>query len=69
MAFCSSISISMTSLSVVSEIAMVPESECRMPTLMVSSWAEALPIAAPARHAANAIGRTVLRMMPSMIPP
>ena len=36
--FCSSISISITSFSVVSLIAMVPESECRMPTLMVS-WA------------------------------
>ena len=35
--FCSSISISITSFSVVSLIAMVPESECRMPTLMVSS--------------------------------
>ncbi len=34
LAFCSAISISMTSLSVVSLIAMVPESECRMPTLM-----------------------------------
>jgi hypothetical protein len=34
--FCSSISISMTSFSVVSLIAIVPESECRMPTLMVS---------------------------------
>ena len=33
--FCSSISISITSFSVVSLIAMVPESECRMPTLMV----------------------------------
>ena len=32
--FCSSISISMTSFSVVSLIAMVPESECRMPTLI-----------------------------------
>ena len=37
--FCSSMSISMTSFSVVSLIAMVPESECRMPTLMVSSAA------------------------------
>ena len=36
--FCSSISMSMTSFSVVSLIAMVPESECRMPTLIVS-WA------------------------------
>ena len=40
--FCSSMSISMTSFRVVSEIAMVPESECRMPTLMVSC-AEAAP--------------------------
>ena len=39
--FCSSISISMVSLSVVSEIAMVPESECSTPTLMVSSAANA----------------------------
>ncbi len=30
-------SISITSFSVVSLMAMVPESECRMPTLMVSS--------------------------------
>ena len=34
LAFCCSISISMTSFSVVSLIAMVPESECRMPTLI-----------------------------------
>jgi hypothetical protein len=34
--FCSSINMSMTSFSVVSLIAMVPESEWRMPTLMVS---------------------------------
>ena len=40
--FCSSMSMSMTSFRVVSEIAMVPESECRMPTLMVSC-AEAAP--------------------------
>ena len=32
-------SMSMTSFSVVSLMAMVPESECRMPTLMVSSAA------------------------------
>ena len=43
LAFCSSISISMTSFSVVSEIAIVPESECRMPTLIVSSCASAAP--------------------------
>ena len=35
--FCSSMSMSTTSFSVVSLMAMVPESECRMPTLMVSS--------------------------------
>src|ERR1700680_840971 len=34
--FCCSISISTTSFSVVSLIAMVPDSECRMPTLIVS---------------------------------
>ena len=34
LAFCCSISMSMTSFSVVSLIAMVPESECRMPTLI-----------------------------------
>ena len=33
--FCCSISISMTSFSVVSLIAMVPDRECRMPTLIV----------------------------------
>ena len=38
--FCSSMSMSMTSFSVVSLIAMVPERECRMPTLIVS-WARA----------------------------
>ncbi len=36
LAFCSAMSISIASLRVVSEIAIVPESECRMPTLMVS---------------------------------
>ena len=35
--FCSSMSMSITSFSVVSLMAMVPESECRMPTLIVSS--------------------------------
>src|SRR5690606_36739186 len=35
--FCSSMSISMTSLRVVSLMAIVPESECKTPTLMVSS--------------------------------
>src|ERR1700726_4847197 len=49
--FCSSISISMTSLRVVSLIAMVPDSECRMPTLMVScalAGHAAKPMAKPA---------------------
>ena len=37
--FCSSMSMSITSFSVVSLMAMVPESECRMPTLIVScAW-------------------------------
>src|SRR5579862_6606366 len=35
--FCSAMSISMTSFNVVSLIAMVPDSECKMPTLMVSA--------------------------------
>ena len=39
--FCSAMSMSMTSFRVVSEIAIVPESECRMPTLIVSSAARA----------------------------
>src|ERR1700722_12168654 len=55
--FCSSISISMTSLRVVSLIAMVPDNECRMPTLMVS-WALAdavasIDIAIPAAAASQ----------------
>jgi hypothetical protein len=51
--FCSSMSMSMTSFSVVSEIAIVPDSECRTPTLIVSSCAEAP--AANASSAANAV--------------
>jgi len=39
--FCSSISISMTSFKVVSLIAIVPDSECRMPTLIGAPWANA----------------------------
>src|SRR5581483_4061870 len=61
--FCSSMSISMTSLSVVSEIAIVPESECRMPTLIVSSAAKAEPATRPlnaaAANAANAVVRLI----------
>ena len=40
--FCSSISISMTSFRVVSLIAIVPDSECRMPTLIGVACANAL---------------------------
>ena len=43
----------MVSFSVVSEIAIVPDSECRMPTLIVSS--AALAGAAKARPAAIAL--------------
>ena len=63
--FCSSISISMTSFSVVSLIAMVPESECRMPTLIVSC-AEALSasdtVASAAKDAAAVARRKKLFM-------
>src|SRR5580698_8444512 len=44
--FCSSISISITSFNVVSLIAMVPDSECRMPILIVSC-ARAVPAVPP----------------------
>ena len=57
--FCSSMSISMTSFSVVSLMAMVPESECRMPTLIVS-WAMAL-LAPMANPVANATPRNIAR--------
>src|SRR5260221_6999686 len=53
--FCSSISISMTSLSVVSEIAIVPESEWRMPILIVSSAA----LAGIAKDATATVAATV----------
>ena len=45
--FCSSMSISMTSLSVVSEIAMVPDSECSTPTLIVSALCAHAPLTPP----------------------
>ena len=57
--FCSSISISMTSFNVVSLIAMVPDSECRMPTLIVSCAAAPLPVTAKA--AASAAPRNMAR--------
>ncbi len=67
--FCSSISISMTSFSVVSLIAMVPESEWRMPTLIVSSATAgaAAPQAMTARLAAMTAPRSMLRMS-NMVP-
>src|ERR1700684_128766 len=46
--FCSSMSISTTSFSVVSLMAMVPDNEWRMPTLMVS-WALADTVASTER--------------------
>jgi hypothetical protein len=58
LAFCCSISISMVSFSVVSEIAIVPDSECSTPTLIVSACAKArrgIDIAA----AAAALDRSV----------
>ena len=53
LAFCSLMSISITSFNVVSLMAMVPESEWRMPTLMVSAaWAALMvPVAAKTRPA------------------
>jgi PAB1-binding protein PBP1 len=41
LAFSCSISIGMVSFRVVCEIAMVPDSECGTPTLIVSAWANA----------------------------
>src|SRR3984885_9227786 len=59
--FCSSISISITSLSVVSLIAIVPDSECRMPILIVSSAANAAvpPNASAPPRAAPAARRNI----------
>ncbi len=70
--FCSSIMNRMVSLSVVSEIAMVPESECRTPTLMVSA-ALADEAKAPAEMAAPTIAPrsfsfTVMNISPGMEP-
>src|SRR5262249_25089372 len=59
--FCSSISISITSLRVVSLMAIVPERECRTPTLIVSC---ALPAPAPAANAAiSAAPPSTLRLV------
>src|ERR1700758_2720899 len=66
--FCSSISISITSLSVVSLIAIVPDSECRMPTLIVSSAANAagLPSASAPPRAAPA-ARSNIRLVNDIV--
>src|SRR3954452_22123404 len=60
--FCSSMSISMTSFSVVSLIAIVPDKECRTPTLIVSC-ACAVPITAPETSAAEASAIRCLRVI------
>src|SRR5271155_678396 len=68
--FCSSISISITSLSVVSLIAMVPDSECRMPILIVSSAAIAAGApnaSAPPRAAPAALRK--IRLVNDMFDP
>ena len=61
--FCSSMSISITSFSVVSLMAMVPESECRMPTLMVcacATTAESDTLASTAAAHASDFRRNVI---------
>src|SRR5881392_3539411 len=63
--FCSSISISMTSFSVVSLMAMVPDSEWRIPILIGAPWANAL-VAAPATKPAAT--RPVRTIDPNFIP-
>src|SRR5215218_2708382 len=63
--FCSSISMSITSFSVVSLIAIVPDRECSTPTLIGAPCARALP-AAPANRPAATM--PVLRIDPNFIP-
>ena len=71
--FCSSISISITSFNVVSLMAMVPESECRMPTLMVPAAGCACTGATPMETASIAaspmapIPRRVSQFLPIVI--
>src|SRR6185436_7479683 len=64
--FCSSISISMTSFRVVSLIAIVPDSEWRMPTLIVSPACANAAVAAPATRPAAT--RPVRIIEPNFIP-
>ena len=66
LALISSIAISVTSFSTVSLIAIVPDSECRTPTLMVSAASAGAPIVNPAAASAAVRAsrfRTVLRCM------
>lgn len=65
LALISSIAISATSLSEVSEIAIVPDRECRMPTLIVSSaaWTEGIQPARASRLTAVSCLRASLRFM------
>src|SRR3974390_3533700 len=65
--FCSSISISITSLSVVSLIAIVPESEWRMPTLIVSSARAAVAQSASAPPISAPVARKNKRLVNDMI--
>src|SRR5271167_4559379 len=71
--FCSSISMSMTSFNVVSLIAIVPESECRMPILIggssaCSACAKPKNPKAQARPAARSHFRLGRRVAVSMVP-
>ena len=66
--FCSSISISMTSFSVVSLIAMVPDSEWRMPTLIVSRsartrWSRRRPAGPPQQVPSESLNPTSSRSL------
>ena len=67
--FCSSISISITSLSVVSLIAIVPESEWRMPILIVSSARAAVAPSASAPPASAPAARETMRLVNDMNEP
>jgi hypothetical protein len=67
LALISSIVISATSLRTVSEIAIVPDSECRMPTLIVSAasaGSETRPEAAMAAEMALSAKRRCMRILP-----
>ena len=67
--FCSSMSISMTSFSVVSLIAIVPESEWRMPILIVSSARAAKELSAIAPPTSAPVARSTKRLVNDMFDP